>query len=57
METLVVVDKMMVGYHGKDEIEPYVLTVMNIVSIASGLHMRSQLRQGRVWFAGNKFGL
>lgn len=32
VETLVVVDKMMVGYHGHQEIEPYVLTVMNIVS-------------------------
>lgn len=33
VETLVVVDKMMVAYHGRNEIEPYVLTVMNIVSM------------------------
>ena len=32
VETLVVVDKTMIAYHGKQEIEPYVLTVMNIVS-------------------------
>ncbi|XP_014668657.1 PREDICTED: A disintegrin and metalloproteinase with thrombospondin motifs 6-like [Priapulus caudatus] len=32
VETLVVVDKRMVGYHGNQEIEPYVLTVMNIVA-------------------------
>lgn len=34
VETLVVVDKMMVNYHGPHEIEPYVLTIMNIVSIS-----------------------
>ena len=33
VEALVVVDKMMVGYHGKEEVEPYILTIMNIVSI------------------------
>lgn len=33
VETLVVVDKQMVKYHGLDAIEPYVLTVMNIVRI------------------------
>ncbi|XP_013409605.1 A disintegrin and metalloproteinase with thrombospondin motifs 6 [Lingula anatina] len=32
VETLVVVDKMMVGFHGQQEIEPYVLTIMNIVA-------------------------
>ena len=32
VETLVVVDKTMIEYHGKSEIEPYILTVMNIVS-------------------------
>ena len=32
VETLVVVDKTMIAYHGKQEIEPYILTVMNIVS-------------------------
>ncbi|KAI0211142.1 A disintegrin and metalloproteinase with thrombospondin motifs 6 [Lamellibrachia satsuma] len=32
VELLVVVDKTMVGYHGSSEIEPYILTVMNIVA-------------------------
>ena len=32
VETLVVADKTMIAYHGKQEIEPYILTVMNIVS-------------------------
>uniref|UniRef100_A0A5F8GDU3 Peptidase M12B domain-containing protein n=1 Tax=Monodelphis domestica TaxID=13616 RepID=A0A5F8GDU3_MONDO len=32
VETLVVVDKMMVGYHGRRDIEQYVLAVMNIVA-------------------------
>ena len=32
VETLVVIDKTMIAYHGKQEIEPYVLTIMNIVS-------------------------
>uniref|UniRef100_A0A8C4PZL5 ADAM metallopeptidase with thrombospondin type 1 motif, 6 n=1 Tax=Eptatretus burgeri TaxID=7764 RepID=A0A8C4PZL5_EPTBU len=32
VETLVVADKMMVGYHGRREVESYILTVMNIVS-------------------------
>ena len=34
VELVVVVDKTMVGYHGSSEIEPYILTVMNIVSAA-----------------------
>ena len=33
VETLVVADKMMVGYHGRKDIEPYILSVMNIVSL------------------------
>lgn len=33
METLVVADKMMVGYHGRKDIEHYILSVMNIVSL------------------------
>ena len=37
VETLVVVDKMMVDYHGKEEIEPFVLSVMNVVSFSLGL--------------------
>ncbi|XP_077980914.1 A disintegrin and metalloproteinase with thrombospondin motifs 6-like [Glandiceps talaboti] len=32
VETLVAVDKMMYGYHGRDNIEPYILTIMNIVA-------------------------
>ncbi|TNN56682.1 A disintegrin and metalloproteinase with thrombospondin motifs 10 [Liparis tanakae] len=32
VETLVVADKMMVGYHGRRDIEQYVLAVMNIVA-------------------------
>eukprot|EP00062_Callorhinchus_milii_P015591 gi/632966002/ref/XP_007899177.1/ PREDICTED: A disintegrin and metalloproteinase with thrombospondin motifs 10 [Callorhinchus milii] len=32
VETLVVADKMMVGYHGRREIEQYILSVMNIVA-------------------------
>lgn len=33
VETLVVADKMMVGYHGRKDIEHYILSVMNIVSV------------------------
>lgn len=33
METLVVADTKMVEYHGSNNIEKYVLTVMNMVSI------------------------
>lgn len=33
VETLVVVDKTMVGYHGRRDIEQYVLAVMNIVRL------------------------
>lgn len=36
VETLVVVDKEMIDYHGKGFIEPYVLTIMNIVSMDFG---------------------
>uniref|UniRef100_A0AAY4DII0 A disintegrin and metalloproteinase with thrombospondin motifs 6 n=1 Tax=Denticeps clupeoides TaxID=299321 RepID=A0AAY4DII0_9TELE len=32
VETLVVADKMMVGYHGRKDIENYILSVMNIVA-------------------------
>ena len=32
METLVVADTKMVEYHGSENIEKYVLTVMNMVS-------------------------
>lgn len=33
VETLVVADKMMVGYHGRKDIEHYILSVMNIVRL------------------------
>lgn len=33
VETLVVADKLMVGYHGEKQIESYLLTLINIVSI------------------------
>ncbi|XP_032068208.1 A disintegrin and metalloproteinase with thrombospondin motifs 10 [Thamnophis elegans] len=32
VETLVVADKMMVGYHGRRDIEEYILAIMNIVA-------------------------
>ncbi|XP_035378070.1 A disintegrin and metalloproteinase with thrombospondin motifs 10 isoform X1 [Electrophorus electricus] len=32
VETLVVADKMMVGYHGRRDIEQYILAVMNVVA-------------------------
>lgn len=35
VETLVVADKMMVGYHGRRDIEQYILAVMNIVSVTT----------------------
>lgn len=35
VETLVVADKMMVSYHGRRDIEQYILAVMNIVSLKS----------------------
>lgn len=39
VETLVVVDPKMVAYHGKEYIEPYVLSVMNVVSVISLLSL------------------
>lgn len=35
VETLVVADKVMVGYHGRRDIEQYILAVMNIVSFTT----------------------
>ena len=37
METLVVADKMMVAYHGRRDVEQYVLAIMNIVSASPSL--------------------
>ena len=51
METLVVADKMMVAYHGRRDVEQYVLAIMNIVSASPsldkdpqkcGAHLQSQ---------------
>ena len=41
VETLVVADKMLVGYHGRKEVEKYILTIMNIVSLILLLRLRS----------------
>lgn len=38
VETLVVADKMMVAYHGRRDIEQYILAVMNIVSFTTQKH-------------------
>lgn len=42
METLVVADKMMVAYHGRRDVEQYVLAIMNIVSASPSLDMDPQ---------------
>ncbi|XP_041133358.1 A disintegrin and metalloproteinase with thrombospondin motifs 6-like [Polyodon spathula] len=46
VETMVVADKMMVGYHGRGDIEHYLLTIMNVVaklyhdaSIGNAIHI------------------
>ena len=31
VETLIVVDKLLVGFHGRQQVETYILTIMNIV--------------------------
>lgn len=41
VETLVVADKMMVAYHGRRDVEQYVLAIMNIVSASPFLHLES----------------
>ena len=33
VETLVVADKMLVGYHGREAVEKYILTIMNMVRV------------------------
>ena len=42
VETLVVADKMMVAYHGRRDVEQYVLAIMNIVSASPSLDMDPQ---------------
>lgn len=44
VETLVVADKMMVGYHGRRDIEQYILALMNIVSFST---QNMRLKVGR----------
>lgn len=41
VETLVVADKMMVAYHGRRDVEQYVLAIMNIVSAFPFLGLES----------------
>lgn len=41
VETLVVADKMMVAYHGRRDVEQYVLAIMNIVSASPFLGLES----------------
>lgn len=43
VETLVVADKMMVSYHGRRDIEQYILAVMNIVSLKSPGSMKTKI--------------
>lgn len=43
VETLVVADKMMVSYHGRRDIEQYILAVMNIVSLKSFCSMKTMM--------------
>lgn len=45
VETLVVADKMMVGYHGRRDIEQYILAVMNIVSFTTqNMYMKNAIK-------------
>lgn len=44
VETLVVADKMMVSYHGRRDIEQYILAVMNIVSLKSPASVKKRTR-------------
>uniref|UniRef100_A0ACB8F260 Uncharacterized protein n=1 Tax=Sphaerodactylus townsendi TaxID=933632 RepID=A0ACB8F260_9SAUR len=39
VETLVVADKMMVGYHGRRDIEQYILAIMNIMGLPDFLQL------------------
>lgn len=45
VETLVVADKMMVGYHGRRDIEQYILAVMNIVSFTAQIMLSCKRRK------------
>ncbi|TRY68193.1 hypothetical protein DNTS_027843 [Danionella cerebrum] len=49
VETLVVADKMMVGYHGRKDIEHYVLSVMNIPNLEINHHADKSLDSFCKW--------
>ena len=40
---MIVADKVMVGYHGRSDIEKYILTIMNIVSSFSQPEMQNSI--------------
>lgn len=50
VETLVVADKMMIGYHGRRDIEQYILAIMNIVSITTYASYFLSLEQLKIPF-------
>lgn len=49
VETLVVADKMMVGYHGRRDIEQYILAVMNIVRLPNCSRILAWGTQSTSW--------
>lgn len=49
VETLVVADKMMVGYHGRRDIEQYILAVMNIVRLPNCSRTQAWATQSTLW--------
>lgn len=49
VETLVVADKMMVGYHGRRDIEQYILAVMNIVRLPNCSRILAWGMQSTSW--------
>lgn len=59
VETLVVADKMMVGYHGRRDIEQYILAVMNIVSFTAQIMLtcmpRSSASPPHMGFESTRF--
>lgn len=49
VETLVVADKIMVGYHGRRDIEQYILAVMNIVRLPNCSRILAWGMQSTLW--------
>lgn len=49
VETLVVADKMMVGYHGRRDIEQYILALMNIVRLPNCSRILAWGMQSTLW--------